>query len=387
MNNYYIMTGKRRFTYSLLQSICAPNNVTLLNDYSNIYLTRDSRIVGKCILCENSFDKSFNELDRNMNFGCNICAKKIKFDRIKHTMVNKYGVEYAAQLDIFKDKMETTTLEIYGCKYAIQNEGIKNKVKQTNLEKYGCEYGLQNEGVKNKRKKSNLEKYGVEHCNQILEVKQKIQKTNLEKYGTICALQNEKIKNRIKQTNLQKYGVEYGFQNEDIKQKIIETNLKKYGVKYNTQRQEIKDKTKETNLQKYGVEHTSQCPYIIEKITKHMYKSKEYIFPSGNVIKIQGYEYYALDELINNNVCEEDIVTGCKNVPEIWYFDKNDKKRRHFVDIYIPKENLCIEVKSTWTAKLHDGNIQLKQKAGKELGFRYEIWIYNKEGIKLECHK
>jgi hypothetical protein len=126
----------------------------------------------------------------------------------------------------------------------------------------------------------------------------------------------------------------------------------------------------------------------MEKITKHMYKSKEYIFPSGNIIRIQGYEHYAINELLQNEfVCETEIITGCKNVPIIWYNDNNGKKRRHFVDIYIPSQNRCIEVKSTWTAKLHDGNIILKQNAAKELGYNYEIWIYNKEGIKVEYFK
>jgi hypothetical protein len=29
----------------------------------------------------------------------------------------------------------------------------------------------------------------------------------------------------------------------------------------------------------------------------------------------------------------------------------------------------------------------LKQNAAKELGYNYEIWIYNKEGLKVECFK
>jgi hypothetical protein len=33
----------------------------------------------------------------------------------------------------------------------------------------------------------------------------------------------------------------------------------------------------------------------MEKITKNMYKSKEYKFPSGNIIKIQGYENHAIN--------------------------------------------------------------------------------------------
>ena len=378
------MTGKRRFTFEFLQSICSNDNVKLLLDYSTIYLTRDTRIMGQCIYCENTFNKSFDKLDKNKNFTCEKCTKKIRFDRIKTTMVDKYGVEYAAQLDVFKDKMKSTNLEKYGCEYGLQNEEIKDKCKLTNLEKYGCEYGLQNEEVKEKRKSTNLEKYGVEHCNQRQDVKDKIKKSCLKKYGTTCSSQNQEIKDKIKKTNLEKYGVEYGFQNEDIKEKIKETNLQKYGVENNLQRNEIKEQIKQTNLQKYGVEYVTQCPYIMEKATKHMYKCKEYIFPSGNIISIQGYENYAIDELIKQGIYENDIVTGCTNVPTIWYCDKEGKKRRHFVDIYIPTQNLCIEVKSTWTAKLHDGNIQLKQQAGKELGFKYEIWVYNKEGIKLE---
>jgi hypothetical protein len=379
------MTGKRRFTYKLLQNICNEFGIKLINDYSNTYLTRDTRIIGKCVHCENTFDKSFDKLYKNRNFTCEKCTKDIKFKRIKHTMVDKYGVEYAAQLDEFKDKMKSTTLEKYGVEHATQNKEVQNKIKETNLQKYGCEYGLQNEGVKDERKLSNLEKYGVEHCNQRQDIKDKIKNTCLEKYGTICPLQNKEIKDKIKKTNLEKYGYEYGFQNEDIKNKIKNSNLEKYGVEHNLQRSEIKEQIKQTNLKKYGVEYVTQCPEIIDKMTRHMYKCKEYIFPSGNIINIQGYEHYAIDELLKQGICETNIITGCKNVPTIWYYDKNGKERRHFVDIYIPNQNRCIEVKSTWTAKLHDGNIQLKQQAGKKLGYNYEIWVYDKEGIKVEC--
>ena len=32
-------------------------------------------------------------------------------------------------------------------------------------------------------------------------------------------------------------------------------------------------------------------------------------------------------------------------------------------------------------------NIFLKQNAGKNLGYQYEIWIYDDKGNKVECHK
>jgi hypothetical protein len=310
--------ANRKYNYELLKNIFDSENVTLLIDYSNKYLTRDTRIIGKCILCEKSFDKSFNELNKSLNFGCKSCAKIIKFKRIKNTMMDKYGVEYAAQSPIFLDKM----------------------------------------------KKSTFEKYGVENANQ-----------------------SEEIKSKIVETNLERYGVKYGLQSEEVKEKGKNTYLKNYGVKNPMQNLEIQKKTKETNLRKYKVEYCCQNPDIAEKQAKNSYKLKEYTMPSGKIIKYQGYENIALDELImNEKINETDIIMGAKQVPTIWYYDDSGKKHRHFVDIFIPCQNRCIEIKSTWTAKVHKNVIFLKQNAAKELGYKYEIWVYDDKRNKVEYY-
>jgi hypothetical protein len=281
-------------------------------------VTRDTRIIGKCILCENKFDKCLNNLHKQRNFGCTTCAKIIKFEKIKNTMVKKYGVPYAAQSQFFVNKMKETTFKKYGCEYGLQSEEIKEKTKATNLKKYGFEYGLQSEEVKEKRRLSNLEKYGFESP----------------------------------------------LQREDIKKKFRETNLKKYGVEY-----------------------VMQNPEIMENNVKKSYYLKDYILPSGNIIKIQGYENYALDELLDKeNITENDIVTGCKNVPTIWYNDLKGKKHRHFVDIYLPLQNKCIEVKSTWTFEKQKEIVLLKLNAAKELGYFYEIWVYDNTGNKVDFY-
>jgi hypothetical protein len=309
--------SRLKYDYTMLMTICNDGNVTLLENYKDKYITRDTRIIGKCILCENSFNKSLNKLHKQRNFGCLDCAKKIKFDKIKSTMVEKYGVEYAAQSEEFLIKMKMSTMEKYGVEHAGQSKEIKDKIKVTNLEKYGCEYGLQNNEVKEKKKQTNLQRYGVE--NQL-------------------------------------------------------------------QRFEIKEKLKQTCLEKYGVEHPSQCPEIMEKNVKMSYYLKEYIFPSGKKIKVQGYEHFAIDELVKNNINEYDIVTGCKNVPEIWYNDLNNKKRRHYVDIFIPSQNKCIEIKSIWTFKKQKDNVFLKKQAAENLNYLYEIWVYDNKGNKLELY-
>ena len=377
--------ARLKYDYEMLKNIFDEGCATLLVDYKDKYVTRDTRIIGKCILCENSFNKSLNNLHKQRNFGCEKCAKILKFERMKNTMIDKYGVEYAAKSEHFKDKMKSTTLERYGVEHGAQSEKVKEKTKQTNLKTYGVEYGLQNKAVKEKSRITNLEKYGFENPLQREEIKEKCKKTNLEKYGVEYASQSEEIQNKIKKNTLEKYGVEHFTQTNIMKEKTIKTNLEKYGVEHNSQRQEIQNKIKKTNLEKYGVESCMQNPEIMEKNIKMSYYLKEYTLPSGNIIKIQGYEHFALNELLKN-INENDIITGCKNVPTIWYNDESGKKHRHFVDIFIPSQNKCIEVKSTWTFKKQKEIVLLKKMAAKELGYLYEIWVYDKIGNKVEFY-
>jgi len=374
-----------KYDYEMLKNIFDDGNVTLLVDYKDKYLTRDTRIIGKCILCENSFNKSLNNLHKQRNFGCEKCAKILMFERIKNTMLEKYGVEYAAKSEHFRDKMKSTTLERYGVEHGAQSEEVKEKTRQTNLKKYGVEYGLQNKAVKEKSRITNLEKYSVENPLQRKEIREQIKETNLKKYGVEYASQSKNFQDKCKKTILEKYGVEHFTQTDIMKEKTIKTNLEKYGVEYNLQREEIREKIKETNLEKYGVENCMQNPEIMEKNIKMSYYLKEYTLPSGNIIKIQGYEHFALNELLKN-INENDIITGCKNVPTIWYNDESGKKHRHFVDIFVSSQNKCIEVKSTWTFKKQKEIVLLKKIAAKELGYLYEIWVYDKLGNKVEFY-
>jgi hypothetical protein len=122
----------------------------------------------------------------------------------------------------------------------------------------------------------------------------------------------------------------------------------------------------------------------MEKQIKSSYSKKEYLFPSWKKENIQGYEIFALNDLIiNEKINESNIIIGVKNVPEIWYIDENNIEHRYYVDIFIPYQNRCIEVKSLYT---YNKNIKiniLKSEAAKKLGFNYEFWIYDNKGNKL----
>jgi hypothetical protein len=399
-------TNRIRYNYEFLQGFCKENNVTLLKDYSNEIVNRKTIIEGKCCVneCGDIFIKSFNTLCINKNFGCLTHSEKIKRERINIKTMEIYGVENVSQSDIIKKKKEETCIKNYGVSSGFLRDGVREK---TNI-------ALKADCVKEKRKKTNIDKYGAStclvlessrmKCNNALKtesVKEKRSNTNLIRYGNVCSLHCIENQEKVKNTLKINYGVDNPSKNKTIQEKKEKTCIKNHGVRSPFQmdetklkngivmienKDEIQKKRKTTSLQNWGVEYPSQSPEVMEKCSKNAYKLKDYTFPSGNIIKIQGYEHYALNDLLKEGILEEDIINGCKNVPEIWYEDENNKNHRHYVDIFIPSQNRCIEVKSTWTAEKKKDCIFLKQQAGKGVGYNYEIWVYNASGKKVECH-
>ena len=123
-----------------------------------------------------------------------------------------------------------------------------------------------------------------------------------------------------------------------------------------------------------------QNSVVAEKSSKNARRAKKYQLPSGKMISVQGYEPWALDYLLNiEKIHEDDIVTSRSDVPECWY-KKDDGNHRYYVDIYIPSQNRCIEVKSTWTyEKKGEDFVYQKLNALKEDGYNVELWIYDEK--------
>jgi len=399
----------KKFTLDFLNKICNDKNIILLNEYVEDELNCQKFIDFKCNECKNNTSKRFEFIIKYDDL-CKDYSKKKYIIKYKNTVFTKYGVENISQLEDIKRKKKDTTIKNYGVEHNSQSQEIKNKKNQTCLNNFKVNYPTQSQEVKNKCKITCFKNYGVEHPSQSEILQQKGKDTSLVKFGTEYAsqselfkqqvketclknlgvnypMQSQEVKNKSKITYIKNFGVEHPMKNEEFKTKLRETTLEKYGVEYYSQTKECQDKIKITCLEKYGVEHPTQNLEIMEKLSKNAYKQKNFKFPSGKEIKCQGYEPFALQELIKNEIIEEnDIITGCKNVPNIWYNDELGKKHRHYVDIFISSKNKCIEVKSTWTAKKKKDNIFLKQNAAKELGYKYEIWVYDCKGNKVETY-
>jgi len=197
-------------------------------------------------------------------------------------------------------------------------------------------------------------------------------------YCDTCSV--KKISDKIKKTCLEKYGYDNPGRVPEIKKKINDTYIKDWGI-HPLKTKEIISKRAETCLERYGG-HPNQNKQVQEKSEANSYHYKVYMMPSGNLVKYQGYENLAIDELVQIYE-EEDICIGRSNIPTITYYI-NDTKHVYFPDFFIKSENKIIEVKSEWTITLERGNVEEKAQATVKAGYKYEIWIYNDKKIKVE---
>jgi hypothetical protein len=342
------------YTRDNLDIIIQKDNAKIIN--INDKITRKS-IVNFICNCGKECSKGIYYIFKSNNAICKKCSKDIALNKTKNTFIEKYGVENVFQANIIKDRIKKTLLEKYSVEYPSQNKEVRDKMKKTCIEKYGVENPMFNTKVKEKQKSTIIEKYGAEHISQTQDFKEK-----------------------VKQTCLKKYNVEYVSQTPEFREKVKQSFIENYGVDNPNKVAEIREKIRKTNLERYNVEYPSQNQEIQERTQKNAKKYKEYKMPSGTIIKVQGYEPFALDELIKIYT-EEDIICNRKNIPRITY-KIGDKQKYYFPDIYIPSKNMIIEVKSSWTYKCKEDNIQEKAEATKAAGYEYEIWIYDSKGNK-----
>jgi hypothetical protein len=255
------------------------------------------------------------------------------------------------------------------------------KITETNMLKYGCAVASQNKKVIEQFKKTCLEKYGVENPAQHKSVRDKMKETMLQTYGVEYALQKDDFKDKFKETLNERYGVTVPYHSKIIRDRGAETCKEIYGVENPFQNEQVKEKIIQTNLAKYGVEHPSQNNEIMLKTQANAKKYKKYTMPSGEIRNVQGYEPYALTELLKV-YSEEQIKTDRKDIPRIKYLC-GEKEKYYFPDMYIPENKMIIEVKSVWTYKCKSDNIILKKEATEKLGYGYDIWIFDGNGKRV----
>ena len=282
---------------------------------------------------------------------CVICGKKARFNSMKHgyheTCSNDCGYELKKQKN--SQKLQAA--------WNNRRSEILEKRAKTCIDKFGVEHVLQSKEVKDKGRKTQLIVSGVDHHTKLKSVQDQIQKTKIEIYGSFSAIGISGNATRVK-TNQIRYGVDNPIQSQIIKDRVKET----------CKNQSIETKAEIKNKMSLSA---------IKRAKRGIYQTKIFIFPSGRVDKVQGYEPQALNLLLSEGCLEDDILTTC---PVIKY----DKVKRYLPDIFIKSKNLLIEVKSSYTLKADfDRNLR-KQKAAIESGFLHEIWVMDSKGKLIE---
>lgn len=280
-----------------------------------------------------------------------------------------------------KGRTDEALIEKYGTSNIMRIPGVFDRMKETNKSKYGSDYYMGTDSFKNKVKETFEKKYGG-HPAKLESVQQKKRKTNWEKYGVDNALLNPEVKEKSRKTTLERYGGNSSMCSDSVKEKAKETNRRKRGVDWYVQSDDFKAKFRETMLSKYGVEQVMHYADHFEKAKETSRRRKIFIFPSGRIEKIQGYEGFAIKNLLNSGYSEDDIVINSREIEKytgrIFYYDSyDDKTKRYYPDIYIISENRIVEVKCDYTYNSGYSRNILKKKACIDKGIAFEFWVYD----------
>jgi hypothetical protein len=238
-----------------------------------------------------------------------------------------------------------------------------------------------NKKINEKRAKTNLKKYGNEvatNSSSILAKKAEKRKDIMEDGRTRGEHQQEAARNG----KLKKYGNE----NYNNSKKASETRKNK-----SVEEKAIESRNRrKTLLERYGVENIFQLPQSTNRVAKGNSSIKEFEFPSKRTIGVRGYEPEAINILLENYSENDFLVSNSydlygDNMPVFEYIDSNQHRKKYFPDIFIPKENRIIEVKSKWwyDANGRPGyesrliNNQKKMKAAVDSGYEFEFWVFD----------
>jgi hypothetical protein len=156
------------------------------------------------------------------------------------------------------------------------------------------------------------------------------------------------------------------------------TNLERYGSIGTLGDIVVQAKYKATNMERRGVEYVMQDPAVFEKAYRKRCKKKDYTMPSGVVIRVQGYEPWALDKLVKQYV-ESDITVADASFNISWV-DTEGQSRVFYPDIYVKSEHRIVEVKSTYTWEKYESVNWQKKKACVEQGFECQFWVFDGKG-------
>ncbi len=388
--NFYQQNYK--FDNNFLLELVNKANATLLEDYNKQKVTSETMIKFICNndSCKFNYEKMFKVIiDKDVDgFLCNKCLFR---KTVQNKKIIKKSTTYT--IDALNKLVEEQNVKI------LEDYKTYEKITGFTIIKFECLNKNCNEKVD---KKYNCLKEGGFYCSKCTLINAILKKECIENKNIEVKIYDLQLLNRmVKENDLElTESYENINLNKDIRIKGKCKTEKCEGIfnkifdnLYNNKvffceicsKKEINERKIETYINNYGFDNPLKNPEYAEKHMKSLYNLKKYKMPSGVDIDYQGFENFAFDDLLKKeNISEEDLIFKRTEVPELWWIDNENKKHRHYVDIYVKSLNKCIEVKSTFTFEKKKEEVLLKQKFAKENGYLYEIRIYGPKGKLIE---
>lgn len=293
--------------------------------------------------------------------------KTIAYYKNKGYNIEKIGISALINIEDLpltsKVKIDTECDYCHNKKNILYRDYIKN-IKKYNL--YSCSEKCAHK--LNKNKNTLKERYGDEKYYNI----EKCKKTNLEKYGYECNFSDKDERGKHNLIKEKKYN-DKNFNNKE-KTKITVLNKSKDEKDKITKRtsktkkdrpQSLRDlqihRLEETNLKRFGFKSAMQNEAIFNYSLKQQYKKNKH--------KNTGLIYQSLNEKDFLDFCINNKIVVEKGKRIKYYY--NNTEKYYYSDFFIPKYNLIIEIKSSYTLFLNLKINLMKREYTHRLGYNY----------------
>lgn len=231
----------------------------------------------------------------------------------------------------------------------VDNEKMVDTLKKTMMDKYGVENAMDLQSSKDKIVATNREKYGADYYTQTDEYRQKVKQTNLEKYGVDHHLKSQEVRNKINQTVSERYGVNNVSKSDDIRGRIKDRIFETYRVK-NIGQRNIR------HLDDWNLFISSPEQFIVDKFNSSTTISDicDYfgvtVCAVYNNIDVKSLRIKSLISF-NYSKMESEVVNFIKSLNSQVSIIQNDRTQisPYELDIYIPELSLAIECNPTET--------------------------------------
>lgn len=287
----------------------------------------------------------------------------------KDSMVKKYGVANASQVEFVKEKKRATSFYNYGVSHPMQSSVVQSRLRNSVRDRYGVDNVSQADAIKVKKANTSFYNYGASSYLLTPECQTSLVSSLREKYGEDMVdlamrtfnVTSEQLKpfhlvgvlDHAISRVVSIYGAPNVFNLDVVQDQIRDNLMRDYGVSNVSQLPGVKVKRELTMLGLYGVINVFMDPHVQDKIKR------------GNVIKY-GFENPAKSDVVKKKVALTKRRNGtfaASNTEETLYsllvdaFGENnvvrqysDRERYPFAcDFYVPSRDLFIELNGTWT--------------------------------------